>query len=118
MSKEVTLLTHLHIYLLTYRLTGTDCEQKELRDEDRRYRDYLKQVRAEERAQELEMERVCDDEVEKMWERRVRQWKAEKMARQKLLDEVIAARRQQIQHRRTPRFMFISRRRALAYQRG
>ena len=36
-----------------------------------------------------------------MWERRVRQWKMEKMARQKLLEEVVEARRQQIQQRRT-----------------
>ena len=49
------------------------------------------------------MEALCDAEVEKMWDKRVRQWKAEKMARQKLLEEVVEARRQQIQQRRTLR---------------
>ena len=58
-------------------------------------------MREEERRRELEMESICDAEVEKMWEKRVRQWRMEKMARQKLLEEVVEARRQQIQHRRT-----------------
>jgi len=60
-------------------------------------------VRDEERRREQEMEALCDAEVEKMWDKRVRQWKAEKMARQKLLEEVVEARRQQIQQRRTLR---------------
>ena len=77
------------------------CKQKEVREEDRRYREYLRQMREEERRRELEMEKVCDAEVEKMWERRVRQWKMEKMARQKLLEEVLESRRQQIQQKCT-----------------
>jgi len=77
-----------------------DC-QAELGAEDRRYRDYLRQVRDDERRRERELESVCDAEVERMWEQRVRQWRAEKAARQKLLDEVVEARRQQIQQRRT-----------------
>ena len=74
--------------------------QAELRAEERRYRDYLRQVRDDERRRERELESVCDAEVERMWEQRVRQWRAEKAARQKLLDEVVEARRQQIQQRR------------------
>ena len=58
-------------------------------------------MREDELRREREMESVCDAEVERMWEKRVRQWKMEKMARQKLLDEVVEARRQQIQQRRT-----------------
>ena len=58
-------------------------------------------MREEERRREKEMEMLCDAEVEKMWEKRVRQWKIEKMARQKLLAEVVESRRQQIQEKRT-----------------
>ena len=45
------------------------------------------------------MEAVCDAEVEKMWEKRVHQWKIEKAARQKLLQEVLELRRQQIEQK-------------------
>ena len=44
---------------------------------------------------------MCDAEVDKMWEKRSRQWKIEKMARQKLLEEVLESRRQQIQQKCT-----------------
>ena len=54
-------------------------------------------MREEEWIREQEMEKVCDAEVEKMWEKRVRLWKVQKLARQKLLEEVVASRRQQIQ---------------------
>jgi len=79
------------------------CRQRELRDEDRRYREYLRQLREEQQRREKELETICDSEVEKMWDRRVRQWKIEKTARQKLLDEVLASRRQQIQQKRMSR---------------
>ena len=77
------------------------CEQKEIREEDRRYREYLRQLREEERRREKEIELMCDAEVDKMWEKRSRQWKIEKMARQKLLEEVLESRRQQIQQKCT-----------------
>ena len=57
-------------------------------------------MREEEWSREQEMEKVCDAEVEKMWEKRVRQWMIQKQARQKLLEEVLASRRQQIQDKR------------------
>jgi len=88
----------IHAFTFTLYLVSA-CEQRELRDEDRRYREYLRQVRDEERRREKEMELICDAEVEKMWDRRVRQWQIEKMARQKLLEEVLASRRQQIQQK-------------------
>jgi len=46
------------------------------------------------------METLCDAEVEKMWEKRVQQWKMQKMARQKLFEQVLEARREQIQQKR------------------
>lgn len=71
--------------------------KREVREEDRRYREYLRQMKAEEKRREQELERLCDAEVEKMWEKKVQQWKVEAMARQKLLEEVMESRRQQIQ---------------------
>jgi len=35
-----------------------------------------------------------------MWEKRVQQWKMQKMARQKLFEQVLEARREQIQQKR------------------
>ena len=43
---------------------------------------------------------MCDAEVEKMWEKKVKQWKLEKEARRKLLQDVMAARRIQLQEKR------------------
>ena len=77
------------------------CWQLEIREEDRRYREYLRQLRDEQQRREKELETICESEVEKMWDKRVRQWKIEKTARQKLLDEVLASRRQQIQQKCT-----------------
>ena len=71
--------------------------QKELREEDRRYRAYLEQLQEEEALREQELERLCDAEVEKMWEKKVKQWKLEKEARRKLLQDVMASRRVQLQ---------------------
>ena len=45
------------------------------------------------------MEAICDAEVEKMWERRVQQWKMQKHARQELLAQVMESRRQQIEEK-------------------
>ncbi|XP_013385627.1 cilia- and flagella-associated protein 53-like [Lingula anatina] len=70
--------------------------KKELREEDRRYREYLKQMLEEEKIRESEMERLIDEDVERMWQKRLAQWRLEKEARKKLLEEVLAVRRQQI----------------------
>ena len=74
--------------------------QKELREDDRRYRAYLEQLQQEEALRERELERLCDAEVEKMWEKKVKQWKLEKEARRKLLQDVMASRRIQLQDKR------------------
>ena len=74
--------------------------QRELRQEDKRYRDYLAKLKLEEAQRERELERLCDAEVEKTWEKKVRQWKLEKEARRKLLEEVMASRRMQLQEKR------------------
>lgn len=71
--------------------------KRELREEDRRYREYLQRMKEEEKRREAELERVCDAEVEKMWDKKVKQWRMEKEARQKLMADVMASRRQQVQ---------------------
>lgn len=73
--------------------------QKELREEDKRYRAYLKQLKEEEEQKERELDQLCDLEVEKMWDKRIKQWKLEKAARRKLLEDVMAARRLQLQEK-------------------
>ena len=73
------------------------CFQKELREEDKRYRDYLEELKLIEAQREIEMEKLVDMEVEKMWQKRLAQWKLEKQARQNLLQEVLAGRQQQVQ---------------------
>lgn len=73
--------------------------QKELREEDKRYREYLRQLKEQERLREQELERLCDAEVEKMWDRKVAQWRLEKQARQQLLQEVMQFRQRQLQEK-------------------
>jgi len=65
-------------------------------------------MKAEERLREQEIERLCDSEVEKMWEKKVQQWKSEALTRQKLLQEVMESRRQQLQQKREFKFSILS----------
>jgi hypothetical protein len=44
----------------------------------------------------MELDRVCDAEVEKMWEKKIKQWKLEKEARRKLMQDVMESRRHQL----------------------
>lgn len=71
----------------------------ELREEDRRYREYLARLLEEEKAKERELERLIQQEVEAAWQKRLDQWRAERLARKQLLEEVIAGRNQQLQER-------------------
>ncbi len=70
-----------------------------MREEDRRYRDYLAQLKEQEEANEKELEWMCDAEVEKMWQKKLAQWRLEKEARKKLLEDVLAARKKQVSDR-------------------
>lgn len=73
--------------------------KKELREEDRRYRDYLAQMMEEEKRREAELENLIQQEVERMWQKRLAAWQLEREARKKLLRDVLAARAQQVQDR-------------------
>ncbi|CAL1530958.1 unnamed protein product [Lymnaea stagnalis] len=73
--------------------------KKELREEDRRFREYLRQLMEEEKAREKELEKMIQLEVEAAWEKRIDQWRKERQARKLLLDDVVAGRAKQIQER-------------------
>lgn len=73
--------------------------KRELREEDRRYREYLAQLHAEEKAREVELEKLIQQEVEAAWEKRIDQWRRERKARKLLMDDVMAGRAKQIQER-------------------
>ncbi|WAQ98962.1 CFA53-like protein [Mya arenaria] len=73
--------------------------KRELREEDRRYRENLAQIYEEERIRERELEALIQQEVERMWQKRLAQWKLEREARKKLMQDVLAIRAQQVQAR-------------------
>ena len=73
--------------------------QKELREEDRRYREHLHHLMEAEKAKERELEQLIQAEVERMWQKRLDQWKTERQARKKLMQDVLAIRAQQVQER-------------------
>ena len=53
-------------------------------------------LKEEEAIREKEMDRLCNEEVEKSWQKRLAQWRLEKEARKKLLQEVIDYRNKQL----------------------
>lgn len=71
----------------------------ELREEDRRYREYLRRLVEEEKQRQKELDQMIHDEVEAVWQKRIDQWKRERLMRKKLLDEVMAGRNRQLQER-------------------
>ena len=73
--------------------------QNQLREEMNLYRQYLAdQVKEEERV-ERELDALINSEVAKQWAKRAEQWKREREARAKLMQEVIESRKQQIQEK-------------------
>ena len=75
------------------------CLQRELREEDRRYREYLRRLYEEEKEEEEKLQGLIQEEVEKNWQKRLDQWRNERLARKKLLEDVMAGRAVQIQRR-------------------
>lgn len=88
-----------HVYGLTCKPIFFLNLQKELKEEDRRYREYLKKLIVEEKAKEAELDRLVNEEVERMWQKRLDQWALERKARKQLLDQVLQVRQGQIQDR-------------------
>nr|CAB3228135.1 coiled-coil domain-containing protein 11-like [Phallusia mammillata] len=71
------------------------------RDEEKKYRDYLRQQLEEEIRREKELDRLVEADVAAMWAKRVNQWKLEKEARNRLMLDVMATRRKQLQEKLT-----------------
>ena len=70
-----------------------------MRKELHQYRTYL-QEQAEENAKlEKELDAIVSAEVEKQWARRLAQWRKERDARKKLMQDVLETRKKQVQEK-------------------
>jgi trichoplein keratin filament-binding protein len=63
------------------------------------YRQYLADQAKEEERVERELDALITSEVAKQWAKRTEQWKREREARAKLMQQVIESRKQQIQEK-------------------
>jgi len=70
-----------------------------MREENLLYMAYLKEIAEKEKIRQAEMDAIIDAEVEKNWQKRLAQWRLEREARKKMLNEVMAERSRQIQAR-------------------
>ena len=73
--------------------------KRELREEMRQYLDYLEQQKKDSARMVAELDAIMTAEVEKQWEKRLQQWRQERAARKKLMEEVMEGRRAQIQYK-------------------
>ena len=73
--------------------------QNTLKEEIQLYRSYLEEAKREERKREQELDSLLSVEVEKQWAKRSQQWRKEREARRKLMDDVMKTRRQQIKEK-------------------
>lgn len=65
------------------------------------YREYLAKQRKEEEEREKELDVLIQEEVEKQWARRLEQWRQEKVARRKLMQDVLDTRKRQVEEKCT-----------------
>lgn len=63
------------------------------------YREYLASQAEEEKKKEKELDALVNEEVQKQWAKRVEQWRKEREARKKLVQDVLDTRKKQIQER-------------------
>ena len=63
------------------------------------YRDYLASQAEEEKKNEKELDALLNEEIQKQWAKRVNQWRMEREARKKLLQNVLETRKIQIQEK-------------------
>ena len=77
-------------------MTSTPLPQNELREEMARYREYLAEQAREEQQKERELDALVNTEVEKQWGKRLEQWRKEREARKKLMQDVMETRKKQI----------------------
>ncbi|CAF0710400.1 unnamed protein product [Brachionus calyciflorus] len=70
--------------------------KQELMEEQKIYREYLRQQYEEEKRNEKELDLIISEEIEKQMQKRLAKWKAEKQARKNLLEKVVKERQMQI----------------------
>lgn len=68
----------------------------ELRREMALYREHLREQKAIEEKREREMERMQKEEADKLWRIRTEKWQREQLARDRLMSEVLAGRKEQL----------------------
>lgn len=73
--------------------------KRELREENLRFMQYCKTNRQEQADREKQVERLVNDEVEKQWARKMEQYRLEREARKRLMDNVLKTREEQIEER-------------------
>ncbi|XP_026859664.2 cilia- and flagella-associated protein 53 isoform X2 [Electrophorus electricus] len=78
---------------------GETLRKLELREEQRKYRQYLAEQLEEQKRQEAETEQVIEAELQKTWAHRAEQWRLEKEARDGLMKDVLQTLHLQIQQK-------------------
>lgn len=63
------------------------------------YRAHLAETAEEEKRREKELDILLKAELEQQWAKRLSQWRIEREARRKLMDDVIKTRKQQIEEK-------------------
>ena len=53
----------------------------------------------EEARREAEVDRLIDEDVEKMWQKKIAQWRIEREARNRLMQDVMETRKRQLQEK-------------------
>lgn len=105
-AKEVQEELALDMKILQQLLQESDNEamgqlqrKRELNKEMHIYHEYLAKQKKEEEDREKELDALIQAEVEKQWARRLEQWKQEKAARRKLMQDVLNTRKKQIEEK-------------------
>ncbi|KAJ8393950.1 hypothetical protein AAFF_G00054830 [Aldrovandia affinis] len=80
---------------------GHDREQRklQLREEQRKYQQYLAEQMEEQKRQDAEAEQLFEEELQQNWARRAEQFRREREARDRLMREVMDTRRLQVQEK-------------------
>ena len=73
--------------------------KRELREENLRFMAYCKTNRQEQADREKLLEKLVNEEVEKQWAKKMEQYRKEREARRRLMDNVLKSREQQIEER-------------------
>lgn len=64
------------------------------------YREHLAEQAREEEKREREVDALVNSEVEKQWAKRLEQWRKEREARKKLMQDVLNERKKQVEEKR------------------